>query len=237
MEKGDPSLALGTSSMTLLELTAAYAAVAANSYPVEPRAFKAEEKGWFENLISGPSSFGSDEHEEIEQMLRAAVNRGTGRAARLPQANFGKTGTSQDNRDALFVGYANGLVVGVWIGNDDNTPLKGISGGGLPARIWRDFMTEASGKKGAAAAKGGRPDGPCRTARYSRYRRHSDRRPHARGHRGRRRGDLDRNQRQPDRPAPANSGGAATARAYDRATVAPGTAALKYLRAHLSSLT
>ncbi|MBR2172662.1 transglycosylase domain-containing protein [Sphingopyxis sp.] len=153
MAKGDPSLALGTSSMTLLELTAAYAAVAANSYPVEPHAFEADEKGWFENLISGPSSFGSSEHEDIEQMLRAAVNRGTGRAARLPEANFGKTGTTQDNRDALFVGYANGLVVGVWIGNDDNTPLQGISGGGLPARIWRDFMTEASGKKAAPRPK------------------------------------------------------------------------------------
>ncbi|MGH6696006.1 transglycosylase domain-containing protein [Sphingopyxis sp.] len=153
MAKGDPSLALGTSSMTLLELTAAYAAVAANSYPVEPHAFETDEKGWFENLISGPSSFGSSEHEDIEQMLRAAVNRGTGRAARLPQANFGKTGTSQDNRDALFVGYANGLVVGVWIGNDDNTPLQGVSGGGLPARIWRDFMTEVSGKKAAPRPK------------------------------------------------------------------------------------
>ncbi|MBB6427765.1 transglycosylase domain-containing protein [Sphingopyxis sp. JAI128] len=160
MAKGDPSLALGTSSMTLLELTAAYAAIAANSYPVEPHAFKGEERGWFENLISGPSRFGSDEHEDIERMLRAAVNRGTGRAARLPQANYGKTGTTQDNRDALFVGYANGLVVGVWIGNDDNTPLQGISGGGLPARIWRDFMIEASGKKAAPRPKPADPAGP-----------------------------------------------------------------------------
>ena len=79
-------------------------------------------------------------------MLRAAVNRGTGRAARLPQANYGKTGTSQDSRDALFVGYANGLVVGVWIGNDDNSPLKGVTGGGLPATIWRDFMLGATGR-------------------------------------------------------------------------------------------
>ncbi len=147
LAKGDPSLALGTSSMTLLELTAAYAAVAANSYPVTPHAFEAAEMGWFESLFWGPDSFGSKEHAAIEQMLRAAVNRGTGRAARLPQANFGKTGTSQDNRDALFVGYANGLVVGVWIGNDDNSPLQGISGGGLPARIWRDFMVEAHGQK------------------------------------------------------------------------------------------
>ena len=159
MTRGDPSLALGTSSMTLLELTAAYAAVAANSYPVVPHAFAGEEKGWFENLISGPSRFGSGVHEDIEQMLRAAVNRGTGRAARLPQANFGKTGTSQDNRDALFVGYANGLVVGVWIGNDDNSPLRGISGGGLPARIWRDFMTQASGQK-AAPRREANPRGP-----------------------------------------------------------------------------
>lgn len=159
MTKGDPSLALGTSSMTLLELTAAYAAVAANSYPVVPHAFEGEEKGWLENLISGPSRFGSGVHDDIEQMLRAAVNRGTGRAARLPQANFGKTGTSQDNRDALFVGYANGLVVGVWIGNDDNSPLRGISGGGLPARIWRDFMTQAAGQK-AAPPRSTNPRGP-----------------------------------------------------------------------------
>ncbi|WP_439568965.1 transglycosylase domain-containing protein [Sphingopyxis sp.] len=159
MTKGDPSLALGTSSMTLLELTAAYAAVAANSYPVVPHAFAGEDKGWFENLISGPSRFGSGVHDAIEQMLRAAVNRGTGRAARLPQANFGKTGTSQDNRDALFVGYANGLVVGVWIGNDDNSPLRGISGGGLPARMWRDFMTQASGQK-AAPPRPTNPRGP-----------------------------------------------------------------------------
>ncbi len=159
MAKGDPSLALGTSSMTLLELTAAYAAVAANSYPVVPHAFESEDRSWFENLISGPSRFGSRVHDDIEQMLRAAVNRGTGRAARLPQANFGKTGTTQDNRDALFVGYANGLVVGVWIGNDDNSPLQGISGGGLPARIWREFMIEASGQR-ARPVRPANPRGP-----------------------------------------------------------------------------
>eukprot|EP01031_Cornospumella_fuschlensis_P050669 gene50669-61976_t len=63
----------------------------------------AEKPGWFESLFSGPDSFSSGDHDAIEQLLRAAVNRGTGRAARLPTANFGKTGTSQDNRDALFV--------------------------------------------------------------------------------------------------------------------------------------
>jgi len=76
-------------------------------------------------------------------MLRAAINRGTGRNAVLPIANYGKTGTTQDYRDALFVGYAGDLVVGVWIGNDDNTPMKGITGGSTPARIWRDFLRGA----------------------------------------------------------------------------------------------
>jgi len=75
--------------------------------------------------------------------LRAVVNDGTGRRARLGVDTFGKTGTSQDSRDALFVGFAGDLVVGVWIGNDDNTPLKGINGGTIPAQIWRDFMMGA----------------------------------------------------------------------------------------------
>ncbi|MBX7495580.1 transglycosylase domain-containing protein [Qipengyuania sp. 6B39] len=150
LAKGDPSLALGTSTMTLLELTSAYAAVAADAYPVEPHAFARPERGFFENLLDGPSSFSSSTHAEMEQMLRAAINNGTGRAAMLSGPNFGKTGTTQDNRDALFVGYAGDLVVGVWIGNDDNSPLDGgISGGGLPARIWRDFMNQALGVKAA----------------------------------------------------------------------------------------
>lgn len=147
LAEGDPSLALGTSSMTLLELTAAYAGVAGNSFPVKPRAVKAEDAGWFDWLWNSQQSLSSREHEGIEELLRGAVNRGTGRAAMLNVPNFGKTGTSQDNRDALFVGYAGDLVVGVWVGNDDNTPLAGIHGGGLPARIWKDFMSQALGRK------------------------------------------------------------------------------------------
>jgi penicillin-binding protein 1A len=153
LAEGDPSLALGTSSMTLLELTAAYAGVAGNLYPVRPTALTATEPGWFEGLFAdvtgGRDSLSEREHEAIERMLRQAINRGTGRAAMLSGPNFGKTGTSQDNRDALFVGYAGGLVTGVWIGNDDNSPLNDISGGGLPARIWRDFMSQALGERAA----------------------------------------------------------------------------------------
>jgi len=143
MAEGDPSLALGTSAMTLMELTAAYAGIAANAYPVEPHAFPRGERSWWEWMTTSSRSMSSGVHEDLEGMLRAAINRGTGRGAALPIANYGKTGTTQDYRDALFVGYAGDLVVGVWIGKDDNTPLNGVTGGSLPARIWRDFMLSA----------------------------------------------------------------------------------------------
>ncbi len=143
MAEGDPSLALGTSAMTLMELTAAYAGIAANEYPVEPHAFPRGEGSWWDWLTTRTDSMSSGDHEDLEGMLRAAINRGTGRGAALPIANYGKTGTTQDYRDALFVGYAGDLVVGVWVGNDDNTPLAGVTGGSVPARIWRDFMRGA----------------------------------------------------------------------------------------------
>lgn len=155
LPEGDPSLALGTSSMTLLELTAAYAGIAGNSFPVAPRAFKAEEPGWFDWLFDGRDSLSARNREDMERLLGGVIQRGTGRAARIGRAAYGKTGTSQDNRDALFIGYTKDLVVGVWVGNDDNSPLRGVSGGGLPARIWRDFMREALGQH---AAPKRRPD-------------------------------------------------------------------------------
>lgn len=150
MAEGDPSLALGTSAMTLMELAAAYAGIATNEFPVEPHAFPRGEQGWWEWLTTRKNSLSSRTHDNLETMLRAAINRGTGRNAALPIANFGKTGTTQDYRDALFVGYAGDLVVGVWIGNDDNTPMQGVTGGSTPARIWRDFMRGALKIKAAS---------------------------------------------------------------------------------------
>lgn len=166
MAEDDPSLALGTSTMTLMELTAAYAGVANNSWPIKPYAFKKGEQTWTEWLFDWPGHYGNSTHERMEDMLRAAVNEGTGRNARLSIPNYGKTGTSQNNRDALFVGYAGDLVVGVWVGNDDNSPLKGVSGGGVPARIWRDFMSQAvSGASPTITSKPTSkpdPDGPIK---------------------------------------------------------------------------
>ncbi|WP_296718279.1 transglycosylase domain-containing protein [Erythrobacter sp.] len=163
MAEGDPSLALGTSVMTLMELTAAYAGIAANEFPVEPHAFAREEQGWWEWLTTRKDSVSRGDHEDIETMLRAAINRGTGRNAVLPIANYGKTGTTQDYRDALFVGYAGDLVVGVWVGHDDNAPMKGVTGGSTPARIWRDFMRAALKLEAAPpprATESPDPEGP-----------------------------------------------------------------------------
>ena len=94
-------------------------------------------------------------------LLYAAANNGTGRRAALAVPTFGKTGTTQDNRDALFVGFAGDLVVGVWVGRDDNNSLGKISGGTVPAQIWRNFMTSALAvdrpARAAAAARVPRP--------------------------------------------------------------------------------
>ena len=156
LAEDDPSLALGTSTMTLMELTAAYAGVAGNKWPVEPYAFKKDEQSWADWLFDWPGRYESRTHANMEALLRSAVNDGTGRRAMLSIPNYGKTGTSQNNRDALFVGYAGDgddrLVVGVWIGNDDNKPLKGVSGGSLPARIWKDFMQQAVQSRNPAPA-------------------------------------------------------------------------------------
>ncbi|SCW88635.1 penicillin-binding protein 1A [Sphingobium faniae] len=140
----DLSLALGTSEIPLIELAEAYAAVAAGVYPVTAHGLPPEEQGWLDRLMRRQHRFSGDELEMIRDLLSSAANRGTGSAAALRTSTFGKTGTTQNSRDAIFVGYAGGLVTAVWIGNDDNAPLPGgAAGGGIPARIWRDFMTRA----------------------------------------------------------------------------------------------
>lgn len=146
-----PSLALGTSGVTLLELTSAYAAVAGNAMPVKAYGLPKEPQGFIASLWNRPKRLSSRERDMLLDLLSSVVERGTGRAAQLSIDAFGKTGTTQDARDAIFVGFAGDLVVGVWLGRDDNKPIPGISGGGAPARIWRDFMSSAI--PGAAPAR------------------------------------------------------------------------------------
>jgi penicillin-binding protein 1A len=142
----EASIALGTQTTSLLELTAAYAAIANDRYPVSARGLEdVSEKSWYQSLTSRAHTLPSDVHEQMLDLLSASLQHGTGRGATLPVQAYGKTGTTQDSRDALFVGFARDLVVGVWVGNDDNTPNPGLSGGGVPARIWRSFMQSALG--------------------------------------------------------------------------------------------
>ena len=98
----------------------------------------------------------------MNDLLRAVIAWGTGRHADIGRPAAGKTGTSQDFRDAWFVGYTPDLVTGVWVGNDDNSPMKNVTGGSMPAEIWKGFMSEAL--KGVAprtlpgiSASNGRP--------------------------------------------------------------------------------
>ena len=142
-----PSIALGAVEVTLIELTAAYAAVANGGTGVWPHAIA--EVGGSGRLVyrrqgTGPGRvIAAASAREMANLLRAVVTSGTGRAAQLDIPAAGKTGTSQENRDAWFVGFADGLVVGVWIGNDDASPMRGVTGGGLPAQIWHRFMASA----------------------------------------------------------------------------------------------
>jgi len=143
----EATIALGTSTVSLLELTAAYAGVAAEHYPVRPHGLEVEpeERHWYDAITGKTHALSSTERSEMLDLLSASAETGTGRRAALSIKTYGKTGTTQDNRDALFMGFADDLVVGVWVGNDDNTPNPGLSGGGVPARVWREFMTQALG--------------------------------------------------------------------------------------------
>jgi penicillin-binding protein 1A len=141
-----PSLALGTAGVSLLELTSAYAAVAGGRYPVIARGLpeEAAPEGLSAFFHSGGGALDpTRDRAPMLDLLYAAANSGTGRRAALAVPTFGKTGTTQENRDALFVGFAGDLVVGVWVGRDDNGSLGKVVGGTVPAEIWRSFMTSA----------------------------------------------------------------------------------------------
>ncbi|WP_421951905.1 transglycosylase domain-containing protein [Pelagibacterium sp.] len=143
-----PAIALGTQEVSLLELTSAYTPFANGGYGVVPnvitRITTTEGEVLYEETPAGPGRILTDEQVGMmNDMLQTGVQAGTGTRAQLgnwPMA--GKTGTSQRNRDALFVGYTASLVGGVWLGNDDDTPTR-VFGGQVPAQIWRDIMTMA----------------------------------------------------------------------------------------------
>ncbi len=140
-----PSLALGTAGVSLVDMTAAFAAVRAGKARIRARVVDGltTPGGLSLNPPADDPADAPWPRAAMLDLLREAVEQGTGRAARLPVPAYGKTGTTQDNRDAWFVGFAGDLVVGVWIGNDDDRPMRDVNGGGMPARLWRAFMIDA----------------------------------------------------------------------------------------------
>jgi penicillin-binding protein 1A len=147
-----PSVSLGAGEVTLLDLTAAYAVFANGGKAVNPHGIvevRAGDDVLFRHRGRATSQVVAPEHvASMDQLLRAVVDWGTGRAAAFGRPAAGKSGTSQDSRDAWFIGYTEKLVTGVWIGNDNGNPMgqvnrRTVTGGGLPAEIWREFMRAA----------------------------------------------------------------------------------------------
>jgi len=154
-----PSVALGSGAVTPLEMTRAFVAIATNTAGFDGYAVRAINKG-DQTVYSRPtpSPAATDNptiHAEMLDLLTSVVRGGTGTAARLDRPVGGKTGTSEDYRDAWFVGFTSDLVVGVWVGNDDNSPMNGVVGGSLPAAIWHDFVSAAETVRRAPAASAG----------------------------------------------------------------------------------
>ena len=140
-----PALALGAFEVRVLDMAVAYASIANGGYAVWPYAIQEiYTKDGYQLYMREPDEpnriIVDYAAEEMTEMLENVINSGTGKRARLPFFAAGKTGTSQNNRDAWFVGFTDNYVAAVWVGNDDNSPMKGIGGSGLPAEIWKKIM-------------------------------------------------------------------------------------------------
>ena len=145
----DASLALGTSEVSLVELTTAYAAFASGGIGAWPYGIREIRSNDGEVIYKrGGDGAGrvisAEDAGLMNEMLAGVIGHGTGRSAALGRPAAGKTGTTQDFHDAWFIGYTADLVAGVWLGNDDNSPMKHVTGGTLPARTWRAFMLAAT---------------------------------------------------------------------------------------------
>jgi len=143
------SLALGTAEVTLLELVSAYAPFANGGYIAAPYIVKrirtARGKTVYRRRTIGrPQVVALPYVGAMNDMMREVIVSGTGKRAALAQRPAaGKTGTTQKFRDAWFIGYTANYVAGVWVGNDDGKPMKGVTGGSLPAQIWKSIMVQA----------------------------------------------------------------------------------------------
>jgi penicillin-binding protein 1A len=143
------TLALGTGDVSVAELTGAYATFCNGGFRVVPNGIEQIRAAGRTTLpfhAPPPRVVEGDVAAMMARMLAAVVARGSGRAAAIPgRLVLGKTGTTQDSRDAWFVGCTGGTVIGVWLGNDDNHPMDDVIGGTLPARLFREVALELRG--------------------------------------------------------------------------------------------
>ena len=143
-----PSIALGTGEASLLEMTAAYAIFSNQGFPSWPYGIIEIQDSknrvlYRRRPVKADPLVSKEIVNSMQSMLVNVVKTGTGRRARLDRPVAGKTGTSQGFRDAWFIGFTAELATGVWLGNDDSSPMKQVSGGKIPAQMWRNFMMDA----------------------------------------------------------------------------------------------
>jgi membrane peptidoglycan carboxypeptidase len=170
-----PALALGASESTLIDMTGAYAGILNGGSSVTPYGLvELKLLGDSEPLFSAETGIGErviqvPAAEQLIWMMEKVTSEGSGRRAAIPNWQVaGKTGTTQAARDAWFVGFTAKYVAGVWMGYDDNTPLTGVTGGGLPAEIWRETMVRVHEGLEPVALPMRAPKPPTRAPKASR---------------------------------------------------------------------
>ena len=145
LDLNDPTMALGTTQLSLLELTSAYIPIADEgkaiiTYGIE-EIYDSKDEILYKRESSGLGSIIEDDHVEMmKKILRGVVEYGTGKNANVASNIYGKTGTSQASRDAWFIGFNDDYIIGVWMGNDDNSPTNKITGGTLPATLFGNII-------------------------------------------------------------------------------------------------
>jgi len=141
------SLPLGANEVTMIELASAYGTLSTMGKRVEPtgiiRIEDREGTSLFEHHSKAVQVYDSNLIAVLVDMMKGVVDYGTGKGAKLPRPIAGKTGTTSDYRDAWFVGFVPQLVCSAWVGNDDNSPTHKMTGGWVPAMMWKEYMTEA----------------------------------------------------------------------------------------------
>ncbi len=173
-----PALALGASESTLIEMTGAYAGILNGGSSVEPYGLTELKLLGDDTPVMvtttgiGERVIREDAARQLTWMMERVVSEGTGQRAKLPGWQVaGKTGTTQAARDAWFIGFTADYVAGVWMGYDDNTPLSGVTGGGLPAEIWKETMLRVTDGMTPSPLPMLAPEPPVRTAQPNNTRR------------------------------------------------------------------